>query len=89
MRAGLILMALACAAAAPAAAQEPSVYTLYRSNPVDRLAAEHVATFDTRQGAEANSETCMTVAGLLQAQPENDRRYWCRPGRVAGGGAAD
>lgn len=85
MRAVAILAVLA----APVAAQEPEVYTLYRSNPVDRLAAEHVATFDTRQGAEANSATCLQVAQLLEALPENDRRYWCRPGRVAGGGAAD
>lgn len=88
MRAVAILAALT-GLAAPVMAQEVGVYTLYRSDPVDRLAAEHVATFDTRQGAGVNSETCLTVAGLLEAQPENDRRYWCRPGRVAEGGATD
>lgn len=79
MRAAL---ALACLAA-PAGAQEADVYTLYRSNPVDRLAVEHVATFDTRRGAGVNSETCLQVAALLEALPEAERRYWCRPGRVA------
>lgn len=75
-------------AAEEATAPEPQVYTLYRSNPVDRLAADHVATFDSRRGAAANAEACRLVARLLDARPEAERRHWCRPGRGARQGAS-
>lgn len=79
------LVPLLCIAAAPVAAQEGDVYSLYRASERDRLAAIHVATFEAEDGQEDNAEICWQVAEMLQARPEVTLRYWCKPGRAATG----
>lgn len=80
------LAALLCILAAPLAAQEADVYSLYRASEKDRLAAIHIATFEAEDGQEDNAGICWQVAEMLQARPEATLRYWCKPGRAARGG---
>ncbi|KUF12641.1 hypothetical protein [Pseudoponticoccus marisrubri] len=78
------IIALLCLTALPAGAAAEGIYSLYRSSPGDPLASEHVATFDTRHGAETNAENCWLAARLFQERPEVETRYYCMPGRAKG-----
>ena len=86
---------LACVAAAVAAGCMPSsqsqsvsktsVYTLYRSSPLDAKMRVHVATFDvTFDGSDSesyNRENCETAQRLFQQQPGVESRFFCERGR--------
>lgn len=63
------------------AASDKSVYTLYRTSPVEGMNRIHVATFDTSEGEAYNQENCMIAASLFKKQPGVKVRYWCERGR--------
>ncbi|QJS27159.1 hypothetical protein [Rhizobium ruizarguesonis] len=58
-----------------------SQYTLYRSSVLDAKMRLHVASFDTANGDDYNSENCQIAAGLFANQPGVQVRYWCEKGR--------
>jgi len=60
---------------------ESGTYTLYRTSALDAAARIHIATFDTKEGAEFNADYCQTAAKLLMTQPGVTVRYWCEAGR--------
>lgn len=78
-----VVMLVAPAIVSPAAAQQVEILSLYRSSDQDPLAAEHVATFDSRHGVDQNADNCWLAARLFQEQPGGTVRYWCAPGRPA------
>ncbi|MDV4164152.1 hypothetical protein ACU8L5_09300 [Rhizobium leguminosarum] len=58
-----------------------SQYTLYRSSAFDANMRLHVASFDSADGDNYNSENCQIAAGLFASQPGVQVRYWCEKGR--------
>jgi hypothetical protein len=56
-------------------------YTLYRNSPVIPDARLHVATFDSGDGAQYNSENCQAARDLFQQQPGVQTTFWCEKGR--------
>ncbi len=88
-----LAVVLVCAVAAPGAADEAEIATLYRSSPVIKNARIHVATFDAvSMGSEPleqttfdyNWENCLIAAELFQHQEGVKVRYWCEKGRFSG-----
>ena len=59
------------------------VYTLYRSSPteVGEHMRIHVASFDSVDGNDYNSENCEVARGLFQNQSGVTVKYWCEKGR--------
>jgi hypothetical protein len=68
-------------ATAPARAQAPGIFTLYRSSLVTPAMRVHIATFDSTNGGEYNQENCESARQLFQAQPGVKTRFWCEGGR--------
>ena len=64
-----------------ACGSDSDAFTLYRSSLLDGNMRIHVATFDTGDGANYNSENCNIGAQLFAAQPGVKVRYWCEKGR--------
>ena len=56
-------------------------YTLYRSSIVEGVGRIHVATFDSKDGENYNSENCELAASLFQRQPDVKTRFWCEKGK--------
>lgn len=63
------------------AADENSVFTLYRNSVVGVDMRLHVATFDAADGEAYNRENCWIAAELFKSQPNVRVRYWCEKGR--------
>jgi hypothetical protein len=59
---------------------DAEVYTLYRNSVLDSSMRIHVASFDTTDGADYNSENCNVAADLFQRQEGVITRYWCEQG---------
>jgi hypothetical protein len=74
-------LVLASAIFLTAAVPPDAVFTLYRNSVLDTSAREHVATFDTDQGAPYNQENCWTAQKLFQAQSGVTVTFWCEKGR--------
>jgi len=72
----VILLPLACAAQ-----DSGTVYTLYRTSPLDASMRLHVATFDAKETESYNRENCLVAADLFAAQPGVKVRYFCEKGR--------
>ena len=66
-----------------AGCREDGVYTLYRSSPteVGEHMRIHVASFDSADGNDYNSENCEVARGLFQNQSSVTVKYWCEKGR--------
>lgn len=58
-----------------------STYTLYRNSVLDSSTRIHVASFDTAEGNDYNSENCELARALFQGQDGVSVRYWCEKGR--------
>jgi hypothetical protein len=56
-------------------------YTLYRNLFVIPDARLHVATFDSTDGAQYNSENCLLARDLFQQQPDIRTTFWCEKGK--------
>lgn len=61
--------------------QEGDTFSLYRNSILDPNMRLHVATFDSADGANYNSENCSVAAQLFGAQPGVKTRFWCEKGR--------
>ena len=81
MRIAMTILALAAMAVQAGAIDDPEIVTLYRNSPVDSAMRIHMATFDSVDGKDYNSENCWLTADLFQAQNGVTVRYWCEPGR--------
>lgn len=55
-------------------------YTLYRNSAGDQNMRIHVASFDSLDGNDYNSQNCEIAAKLFKAQPGVTVRYWCEKG---------
>lgn len=73
---------------APAMAQSPDIFTLYRNSVLDPTMRIHIATFDTSEGERYNAENCNIAADLFSSQQGVTVRYWCEPGRFQKSGRA-
>jgi hypothetical protein len=51
------------------------------TSPVIPEARLHVATFDSGDGAQYNSENCQAARDLFQQQPGVQTTFWCEKGR--------
>jgi hypothetical protein len=60
---------------------DAAVYTLYRNSPLMENTRLHVATFDSADSEQYNSETCLVARDLFQRQPGVSVRFWCEKGR--------
>lgn len=58
-----------------------STYTLYRNSVLDASMRIHVASFDTAEGNDYNSENCELARALFLGQDGVSVRYWCEKGR--------
>lgn len=67
---------------APSALAEgqSQTYTLYRNSLAEPTMRVHVASFDTNNGGDYNSENCEVAANLFQTQDGVKTRFWCEPG---------
>jgi len=57
-----------------------SSYTLYRNSALDSSMRIHVATFDSADGNNYNSENCSIAQELFQNQNGVTVKYWCEKG---------
>ena len=55
-------------------------YTLYRNSAIDEKMRIHVATFDSADGNDYNSNNCEIARRLFQNQNGVIVRYWCEKG---------
>lgn len=67
-------------AAAVACGGSKDTYTLYRNGVANDTLRVHVATFNAKDGAEYNHDTCEQARELFQVQPSTTSRYWCEKG---------
>jgi hypothetical protein len=58
-------------------------YTLYRDSVVIPDARLHVATFDSADGAQYNSENCLVARDLFQQQPDSQDEVLVREGKIS------
>ena len=59
-----------------------NVNTLYRSSVLDGTMRIHIATFDTNNSGDYNSENCTIARDLFLNQPGVNVAYWCERGYV-------
>jgi len=59
-----------------------TTYTLYRSSATVAGAGMriHIATFDSKDGANYNRDNCEITKNLFQKQPGVTVTYWCERG---------
>ena len=81
MRRAILAIALTLQAMPATAQDEATVYTLYRTSPVDASMRLHVATFDAKETEAYNRENCLLAANLFALQPGVKARYFCEKGR--------
>ena len=72
----VIILLLACVSCS----NLTNVYTLYRSSVIYPNARIHVATFDSKDGADYNQENCETARNLFQSQEGVKTKFWCEKG---------
>lgn len=56
---------------------EEGTFILMRNSLLDSSMRIHIASFDTDEGSDYNSENCWLAADLFQNQPGVLTRFWC------------
>jgi hypothetical protein len=66
-----------------AGCSDDGVYTLYHHSPIGdgNFKLIHVASFDSAEGNDYNSENCEIARELFQSQAGVSVKYWCEKGR--------
>src|ERR1700737_1957159 len=76
-RAFALLLLSVCLACLTGCQDDGQTYTLYRNSPMDASMRVHVASFDSKDGADYNNENCQAAAGLYASQAKVTARFWC------------
>ncbi len=78
-----LVLAAAVVGLAGCLPNDKDTFTLYRGSPLGGNMRIHMATFDSKDGPDYNSENCAITAELFQRQPGVSVRYWCEKGRYS------